>query len=130
YVRMCDESGVVIADGVATRLADDRFYVTATTTGADAIYREMQRWALIWKLDVVLINLTGTYAAMNLAGPHSRGVLAALTDIPLDHASFPYLGVRERHVAGVPARVLRVGFVGEMGYEIHVPTLSGGHVWD
>jgi sarcosine oxidase subunit alpha len=130
YVLMCDETGVIIDDGVAARLADDRFYVTATTTGADAVYREMQRWAILWKLNVVLINLTGTYAAMNLAGPMARRVLAALTDVPLDHAAFPYLGVREGHVAGVPARLLRVGFVGEMGYEVHVPRLSGAHVWD
>ena len=130
YAVMCDETGVLIDDGVAGRIADDRFYVTCTTTGADAVYREMQRWALIWGMKVVLANTTGTYAAMNLAGPASRRVLAALTNIPLDEESFPYLGLREGMVADVSARVMRVGFVGEWGYEIHVPANSARHVWD
>ena len=69
YLLMCDESGVVVDDGVAARIADDRFYVTATTTGADGVYREMQRWAMIWGSNVTLANVTGQYAAMNLAGP-------------------------------------------------------------
>jgi sarcosine oxidase subunit alpha len=130
YLLMCDESGVVIDDGVAARIAEDRFYVTCTTTGADGVYREMQRCATIWGLNVVLANTTGTFAAMNLAGPLSRKVLATLTDVKLDEDSFPYLGYREGNVAGVPARLMRVGFVGELGYEIHVPAQSARHVWD
>lgn len=130
YLLMCDESGVVIDDGVAARIADDRFYVTCTTTGADGVYREMQRWATIWGLDIVLANTTGTFAAMNLAGPLSRKILAPLTDVKLDEDAFPYLGFREGTVAGIPARLMRVGFVGELGYEIHVPAQSARFVWD
>jgi sarcosine oxidase subunit alpha len=130
YLLMCDESGVVIDDGVAARVSEDRFYVTCTTTGADGVYREMQRWATIWGLNVVLANATGTFAAMNLAGPLSRKILAPLTDVKLEEESFPYLGYREGTVAGVPARLMRVGFVGELGYEIHVPAQSARHVWD
>ena len=67
---------------------------------------------------------------MNVAGPNSRSILSTLTDIKLDQESFPYLGVRDGIVAGAPARLLRVGFVGELGYEIHVPSQFGSHVWD
>jgi sarcosine oxidase subunit alpha len=130
YLVMCDESGVVVDDGVAARMADDRFYVTATTTGADGVYREMQRQALVWKMNVTLINNTGIFGAMNLAGPHSRKILASLTDIDVSQEAFPYLGYREGLVAGVKARLMRVGFVGELGYEIHLPANSAGHVWD
>ncbi|MBA3710650.1 MAG: aminomethyltransferase, partial [Planctomycetes bacterium] len=130
YGLMCDESGVIIDDGVIARIAEDRYYVTTTTTASASVYREMQRWALIWGLEVVLVNATGTYAAMNLAGPQSRAVLATLTGQDLAEAAFPYLGAREALVAGVPARLMRVGFVGELGYEIHVPACSGAHVWD
>ena len=130
YALMCDESGVVIDDGVAARLADEHFYVTCTTTGADAVYREMQRYALLWNSKVVLLNVTGSFAAMNLAGAESRKILSALTDVKLDEESFPYLGVREGLVAGVSARMMRVGFVGETGYEIHVPAQSARFVWD
>jgi len=130
YLLMCDESGVMIDDGVAARLAPERFYVTTTTGGSDAIAREMKRWAICWGLKIVLVNATGSFAAMNLAGPGSRRLLNKLSDVNLDPKAFPYLGAREGDVAGVRARLLRVGFVGEWGYEIHVPANSGAWVWD
>ena len=78
YALMCDESGVVIDDGVASRLGDEHFYVTCTTTGADAVYREMQRYALVWGAKVVLVNVTGAFAAMNLAGAESCWKIRAI----------------------------------------------------
>jgi len=127
YAVMCDESGVVIDDGVIARLADDHFYFTTTTSGAALIYRELSRWNTLWKLDCGIVNLTGAMAAMNLAGPKAKAVLEGLTDVDL---SFSYLAVREGTVAGVPARLMRVGFVGEWGVEIHVPAEHGAEVWD
>ena len=130
YALACDETGVIIEDGVIARVADDRFYVTATSSGAAAFYREMQRWALIFGMDVVLANVTGHLAALNIAGPNSREVLQSLVDIDLEPEAFAYLGVREGAVAGAPATLIRVGFVGELGYEVHVPASAGPHVWD
>lgn len=129
YGVALDESGVVIEDGVIARLAEDRFYATTTSSGAAAFYREMLRWAAVWGLDATLSNATGHLAAFNLAGPDSRAALAALTDIDLRAGPFSYLRVREGEVAGVRAVVMRVGFVGELGYEIHVPAWEGEHVW-
>ena len=129
YGVALDESGVIIEDGVVARLAEDRFYVTATSGGAGAFYREMQRWAAIWGLDVILSNVTGQLAAMNLAGPHSRQALQPLTDVDLGPEAFPYQGVREGEVCGVRARLMRVGVVGELGYEVHVPSAAGDKVW-
>ncbi|HYL19308.1 MAG TPA: aminomethyltransferase, partial [Burkholderiales bacterium] len=130
YAAMTEESGVIIDDGVVARLAEERFYFTTTTTGSATVYREMQRQNVMWGLDCGLVNLTGAFGAVNLAGPRSREVLASVTGISLDESAFPYLGVREGHVADVPARVMRVGFVGELGYEIHVPAENAPHVWD
>jgi sarcosine oxidase subunit alpha len=130
YAVMCDESGVVIDDGVVGRLADDHFYFTTTTSGAATIYRELTRLNTMWQLDCGIVNHTGSYAAVNLAGPQARQVLAQLTSIDLSGEAFPYLGLREALVAGVPARLMRVGFVGEWGYEIHVPASMAGTVWD
>ncbi|MDR1888496.1 MAG: FAD-dependent oxidoreductase [Zoogloeaceae bacterium] len=130
YAVMCDESGVIIDDGVVARLAEDHFYFTTTTSGAATIYRELSRLNTMWRLDVILVNHTGAHAAVNLAGPKSRAVLAQLTDLDLSGAAFPYLAVRTGRVAGIPARLLRVGFVGEWGYEIHVPANYGGALWD
>jgi len=73
--------------------------------------------------------VTGHRAAFNFAGPASRAILQTLCDIELDEGSFPFLGVREGRVAGVEARLLRVGFVGELGYEIHVAAGAAPAVW-
>jgi len=131
YAVMTNEHGIVIDDGVACRLSDNHFYVTATTGGVDQVYREMQKWNIQWRLNVDITNVTSAFAAVNLAGPDSRKVLEKLTDdIDLSPEGFPYLAYREGTVAGIPARLLRVGFVGELGYEIHVPARFGGALWD
>jgi sarcosine oxidase subunit alpha len=130
YGVACDETGVIIEDGVIVRLAEDQFYLTTTTSGAAAFFREMQRWALIWNLQVECIDATGHLGAMNVAGQQCRELLAPLTDIDLSVDAFPYVGARQGRVAGVPATVLRVGFVGELGYEIHVPVTQALHVWE
>lgn len=133
YALMCDESGVVIDDGVIARLSDDHFYFTTTTSGAAAIYRELSRLNTIWGLDCGIVNVTGGYAAVNLAGGHARAVLEKLVDIDLSSEAFPYLGIRVTGVAlganRVPARLMRVGFVGEWGYEIHIPAEYGEALW-
>jgi sarcosine oxidase, subunit alpha len=129
YAVLLDEAGTIIDDGVVARLADGRFYLTTTTGGSAAVYRELQRRVAEWQLECVLHNLTGHLAAMNLAGPLSRGILAKCTSLALDDAEFPYLAMREAEVAGVPARIARVGFVGELGYEIHVPADRALQVW-
>ncbi|MDR0673588.1 MAG: (2Fe-2S)-binding protein [Zoogloeaceae bacterium] len=130
YAVMCDETGVVIDDGVVARLAEDHFYFTTTTSGAAGVYAELSRWNILWDLDVTLVNHTGAYAAVNLAGPKSRAVLTRLTDLDLSDTAFPYLTARVGEVAGIPARLLRVGFVGEWGYEIHAPAHYAAALWD
>ena len=130
YVLMTDMSGVIVDDGVACRLGERHFYVTATTGGAQAVYQAMLFHNAQWRLDVDITNATASYAAVNIAGPKSRAVLAPLADIDLSAEAFPYMGVREGAVAGIPARLMRVGFVGELGYEIHVPASMGEALWD
>jgi sarcosine oxidase subunit alpha len=131
YAVLVSEQGVVIDDGVAARLAEDHFYVTATTGGVDRVYREMLRWNAQWRLSVDIANVTAAFSAINIAGPDARAVLAALDcSIDLSAEAFPYLGCREGDVAGVPARLMRVGFVGELGYELHVPSLFAAALWD
>ncbi|NOY29675.1 MAG: FAD-dependent oxidoreductase, partial [Planctomycetes bacterium] len=129
YGLACDETGTIIDDGVVARLDENRFYVTATTGGAAAFFREMQRWALIWQMQVDLVNLTGQLTAMNLTGPKTREVLAPLTDIDLSNEAFGFGKIREGLVAGIPAKLIRVGFVGELGYEIHLPAAYGHSLW-
>jgi sarcosine oxidase subunit alpha len=129
YGLMLDESGVIIDDGVIARISADMFYFTTTTGGSATVFRELQRWNALWGLDCALVNVTGHRAAFNFAGPLSRALLQPLTDVALAETDFPFLGVRLGRVAGVPARLLRVGFVGELGYEIHVSAGDAPQVW-
>ena len=131
YAFMTNEHGVVIDDGVCARLGEQHFYVTATTSGVDRIYQQMLKWNAQWRLDVDITNVTAALAAVNLAGPLSRQVLAKVCDdVDLAAGAFPYLGVRQGKVAGIAARILRVGFVGELGYEVHVPARHAERLWD
>ena len=131
YVLMTNDAGSVIDDGVACRFREDHYYVTATTGGVDRVYRTMLWWNAQWRLDVDIANVTAAYAGVNIAGPRSRGVLEKLVeDLDVSAEGFPYMGLREGKVAGIPARIMRVGFVGELGYEIHVPSSYGEALWD
>lgn len=130
YGLMLDESGVVIDDGVIARLGDDRFYFTTTTSGSATVYRELTRLNSLWQLDCGLVNVTGHLAAVNIAGPKSRQLIGRLTKSDLSEAAFPYLAVRELQIAGIAVRAMRVGFVGEMGYELHLRADHAGRLWD
>lgn len=129
YTMLLDESGVVVDDGIASRLALDLFYLSIGTSNAAAVYREMQRSQQEWQLNIGLVNVTGAYGAMNIAGPSAREILSTLTDIDLTYESFPNSSVRVAVVAGVEARIIRVAFVSDMAYELHVPMGQSQHVW-
>ncbi|MDA5564564.1 2Fe-2S iron-sulfur cluster-binding protein [Cobetia sp. MMG027] len=139
YATMANEQGVIIDDGVSCRLGEEHFYVTATTSGVDRVYQQMLKWNAQWRLDVDITNVTAAYCAVNLAGPKAREVLSKVCrDIDLSPQAFPYLELRTGHLetellgtqGRIPARLLRVGFVGELGYEIHVPSRFGEALWD
>jgi sarcosine oxidase, subunit alpha len=124
YGVMCTEEGVVFDDGVGTRLDPQCFWLTCTTGNAEAVFQWLELWRTTWRLNVMVDNQTSAFAAMNLAGPRSREVLARLTTLDLSPASFPYMAVRQAEVNGVPCRLLRAGFVGELSYEIHCARLA------
>ncbi|XGA81245.1 2Fe-2S iron-sulfur cluster-binding protein [Halomonas sp. CH40] len=131
YAAMTNEQGVVIDDGVSCRLADDHFYVTATTSGVGRVFQSMLQWNAQWRLDVDIANVTSAYAAVNIAGPLSRQVLEKVcTGVDLSAEALPYLELREGHIGEAPTRIMRTGFVGELSYELHVPSRYGEYLWD
>ncbi|GMR11127.1 MAG: 2Fe-2S iron-sulfur cluster-binding protein [Anaerolineae bacterium] len=131
YGVMVNEEGVVINDGVTARLDSDFYYMSATSSGALGIYEWIEWWLQSgWQLNVHLLDATELRAAMNLAGPHAREVLAKVaSDLDLSNEAFPYMHVRQARIAGAPAILLRIGFTGELGYEIHTPSGYGTYVW-
>jgi len=131
YGVMCRDDGMVFDDGVGTRLTADRFFITTTTGNAGAVLDWFEEWLQTeWTdLDVFCTSLTEEFANATLIGPRSREVLAALAP-GLDLASFPFMAVRDADIGGVPARIFRVGFSGELSFEINVPSAAGLALWE
>jgi sarcosine oxidase subunit alpha len=130
YGVLGDDAGRITDDGTICRLDDDTFYVTTTSSGADAVEAWFAWWLAEWNLDVHLTDVSQGLAALNLAGPRAREILSGLTDLDCSNDAFTYLDGKRAHVAGVPCLLLRIGFVGELGYELHCPGPLALHLWD
>jgi sarcosine oxidase subunit alpha len=130
YGVLNSDAGRIMDDGTIARLDDETFYVTTTSTGAGAVLEWFEWWNAVWGKDVEIVNVTGALAAVNVAGPRARAVMRSLTGIDLSNEGLSYLDARDAQVAGVPSLILRIGFVGELGYELHFPSPYGEHVWN
>lgn len=131
YGVMCRDDGMVFDDGVGTRLAADRFFLTTTTGNAGAVLDWFEEWLQTeWpQLEVFCTSLTEEFANLTLVGPDARQLLAVLAP-RLDLAAFPFMAMREADVAGISARIFRVSFSGELSYEINVPATTGMALWE
>ena len=131
YGLMCKDDGMVTDDGVTSCLAENHFLMTTTTGGAAAILEWLELWHQTeWpELDVYFSSVTDHWATMTITGPEARKLLAEMTDIDLDRDSFKFMEWRAGKVAGVPARVYRISFTGELTFEINVQANYAMHVW-
>ncbi len=130
YGLMVDESGIIKDDGTVARLGDDHFFVTTTSSGVGAVEEWLTWWMEGAEMCAHVANVTSGLAAVNLAGPRARDVLAKVTDLGISAQALPYLRAAQGTIAGIPAIILRIGFVGELGYELHVPAEYGEYLWD
>jgi sarcosine oxidase, subunit alpha len=130
YGVLTSDAGRIMDDGTISRIDKQTFYVTTTSSGAGAVEQWFSWWLADWRLDVHLSDVTQALCAVNLAGPRAREILARLTDEDLSPETFTYLDARQARVAGVPCLLMRIGFVGELGYEIHFPSAYGEDLWD
>jgi len=130
YGVLNSDAGRIMDDGTIARLGDETFYVTTTSTGAGAVLEWFEWWNAVWRMDVEISDVTGGLAAVNVAGPRARAVMRELTDTNLSNDALSYLDARDALIAGVPSLILRIGFVGELGYELHFPSPYGEHVWN
>jgi sarcosine oxidase subunit alpha len=127
---MCNDDGCLIDDGVVTLTAENDYYFTTSTGRAGATVEWIRYHTRYDGWNFHLVNLTDAYGAINLAGPKARKVLSELTDDNLSNEAFPFTGYREMTLAGkIPARVMRLGFVGELSFEMHVPSSMTGYLW-
>jgi sarcosine oxidase subunit alpha len=130
YGVITGDAGRIMDDGTVARLDERTYYVTTTSTGADAVYQWFTWWNAVWFMDVEIVQVTGALAAVNVAGPQARALMQRVSDDDFSNEGLSYLDARQVRVAGVPMLALRIGFVGELGYELHFPSPHGEHVWD
>ena len=132
YGVLLRDDGFVYDDGVVARLAADRFHVTTTTGGAGRVLAMMEDYRQTeWsELAVWLTSTTEQWAVIAVQGPNARQALAALVDIDIGAAALPHMGVAEGRICGVPMRLFRVSFTGELGFEVNVPADFGPAVWE
>lgn len=132
YGLMCSENGFLMDDGVVVRLSDDSFLVHTTTGGADRIHGHFEDWLQCewWDWKVYTANVTEQWAQIAVAGPKARALLERLGGMDLSADALPFMGCAEGELAGIPARVYRISFSGELSFEIAVPANRGRELWD
>jgi sarcosine oxidase, subunit alpha len=134
YGVMCADDGVVLDDGVTGRLGEEHYLMSTTSSGAATVWEWVENWLQTERPEwtVHVSPVTTAYASINVAGPKSRQLLERLTEgVDLANEAFPYMNVRTGTIAGVADSVLwRIGFTGELSYELHVPASYGLHVWE
>jgi sarcosine oxidase subunit alpha len=133
YGLMLGLDGMVFDDGVALRLAQDRYLLTTTTGGAARVLDHLEEWLQTeWPgLRVWCTSVTERWAVAAINGPRARDVVRAMgTDVDLDPGAFPHMTFREGTVAGIPCRLVRVSFSGELAYELHAAWWHGLALWE
>jgi sarcosine oxidase subunit alpha len=133
YGLMLGEDGMVFDDGVTTRLGEHHYLMSTTSGGAPRVLAWLEEWLQTeWpELEVYCTSVTEQWATIAVSGPHARQLLGELTEgVDLAPDAFPHMSVREGRVRGVAARVFRISFTGELGFEIQVPASYGLAVWE
>jgi 4-methylaminobutanoate oxidase (formaldehyde-forming) len=129
YTQMLNSRGGIECDLTVARLAEDRFYIV-TGTGFRTHDFAWIRQNIAQGLDATLVDVTEDWGTLSLMGPGARAVLSALTDADVSNAAFPFGSIREIGIAGAAVRALRVTYVGELGWELHMPLAETGKVFD
>ncbi|MFH8735654.1 sarcosine oxidase subunit alpha family protein [Streptomyces sp. NPDC017964] len=134
YGVMCKPDGMIFDDGVTLRLDENRYFMTTTTGGAAGVLDWLEEWLQTeWpELDVHCTSVTEQWATVAVVGPKSRDVIAELApELNVSAEAFPFMAFRETTLAsGIPARVCRISFSGELAFEINVSAWYGRSVWE
>ncbi len=131
YSAMCNETGNIVDDGVVTKVTDDNYYFTTTSNRAGITIEWFRYHTRYEDWDYKLVNVTDSMGSINVAGPNARSLLQKVTREDLSNEAFPYMAYKEIVIGdGVSARCLRLGFVGELSFELHVAASHSQYVWD
>jgi sarcosine oxidase subunit alpha len=132
YGLMCSENGFLSDDGVVARIDEDTFLCHTTTGGADRIHAHMEEWLQTewWDMQVYTANVTEQYAQIAVVGPNARKVLEKLGGMDVSRDALAFMEWADGELAGIPVRVYRISFSGELSYEIAVDAGRGQELWD
>ncbi len=130
YSAMCNDDGCVIDDGVVVKQGENDYYFTTSTARAGATAEWFRYHSRYEGWSYSIVNLTDAMGVINLSGPNARKVLEKVADADVSNAAFPFAGYREFTVAGIPVRAMRLGFVGELSYELHVGSSYMQALWE
>ena len=133
YGIMLREDGMLFDDGTTSRLGPGQFLITTTTANSAAAleHLEFHLQTACRELDVVLTDVCDQWAQFAVAGPRAREVVAALVpDLDLSNPAFPFMGAAEARIAGIPGRLFRISFSGELAYELAVPAATARATWE
>ncbi|MCX2722963.1 sarcosine oxidase subunit alpha family protein [Roseibium salinum] len=133
YGLLLNDAGFITDDGVIGRLAQDRFHVTTTTGGAPRVFAAMEDYLQTeWPdLDVWITSTTEQYAVAAVQGPKARDVIAPFIEgLDISANAFPHMSVGQATFSGIPCRLFRISFTGELGFEINVPRRHGKTMWE
>ena len=133
YGVMLREDGIVMDDGTTTRIAENHYHMTTTTAQAANVLSHLEYYLqLVWpELNVNVVSTTEQWAGAAIAGPKSRNLLQKLfPDKDLSNEGLPFMGYTEGNLFGVPARIFRISFSGELAYELNVASDFGNFMWE
>ena len=133
YGIMLRDDGMVFDDGTTTRIAEDHYFMTTTTASAGPVMSKLEYLLqTIWTdLKVQVTSVTDQWAAVAISGPRARDVLARVVDdIDVSNEHLPFMGAVHGTAGGIPVRIIRITFTGELGYEIYTPAGYGEALWD
>ena len=133
YGVMLREDGIVMDDGTTTRISDNHYHMTTTTAQAANVLSHLEYYLqIVWPdLNVNVVSTTEQWAGAALAGPKSRDVLAKLfPSLDVSNEALPFMGYVESNLLGVPVRIFRISFSGELAYEINIQSDCGMFMWE
>ena len=133
YGVMLREDGIVFDDGTTTRISETHYHMTTTTAQAPAVLSHLEYYLqVVWpELNVNVVSTTEQWAGAAIAGPKSRELLSKLfSDKDISNEGLPFMGYMEADLFGIPARIFRISFSGELAYEINVASDFGTFMWE
>jgi sarcosine oxidase subunit alpha len=131
YSAMCNDDGCVLDDGVIVKIRDNDYYFTTSTARAGQTIEWIRYHTRYDGWNFHMVNLTDAMGVINVSGPNARKVLEKVVDADVSNAAFPFSGYREFTVGGViPVRAMRLGFVGELSFELQVPASYMPSLWE